>query len=89
VKDIILELQKEATDSKVPASTLLRKALILANKLDCKEDLKWIESELNGYESIDEIPTYRRLKGIVEAKNPYKGWIPVDFMGHHCCPKRS
>src|SRR5471030_2972553 len=63
------------TDSDI--TSLLRKAYLVARKLNLKEFEKWIHDELNGYENQSEIPDYRRVFGEVKAFNPYRGWIPV------------
>lgn len=78
---LIEQLQSHALDNTVPATDLLRKAKVVAVKLDLGEFLVWIEKELNGYETEtqDELPRYRMLKGETKAWNPYQGWIPVMF----------
>jgi hypothetical protein len=75
---LVLELQKDALDSSVPIAPLLRKALVVAKKLEIDDFRLWIEKELNGYTpGGDEIPQYREVEGIIKAWNPYNGWIPV------------
>ena len=67
-------------DSTIPVVQLLRKALIIASKLNLKDFEKWIYNELNGYNEGEEIPDYRLLSGEVKAFNPYNGmWLPVIF----------
>lgn len=72
----IKELQKEVNDSNMPLSSLLRKAKIIASKLEQKEFLEWLDKELNGYSKDESVPEYRILKGIPQGYNPYRGWIP-------------
>lgn len=75
---LTLELQRDAMDSSVALTDLLRKALVVARKLKIAEFQRWIECELNGYHDTPvEIPTYREVRGDIEAWNPYNGWIPV------------
>jgi hypothetical protein len=75
---VVLELQRDALDQKVPVVALLRKALVVARKLSLVEFQSWIESELNGYRGASEsIPDYREVNGTVKAWNPYQGWVPV------------
>ncbi len=75
---MILELQKDIINSNLSISTILRKALLIANKLELEDFKKWIEAELNGYAETDvEVPAYRRVYGKIQAHNPYRGWIPV------------
>lgn len=79
MSSLVLELQREAVDSKVLVSDLLRKALIVARKLKIKEFEKWILLELNGYKD-DDIPSYRLLRGEIKSFNSYNGiWCPVIF----------
>jgi hypothetical protein len=79
MSSIVLELQKEAMDEQRRVSDCLRKALIVATKLNLGEFRDWIEKELKGYKKDDPIPEYRKVKGVVEFHNPYHGWCPVLF----------
>ena len=81
MSSILQELQLQAADSKVPISELLRKAKIVAVKLDLTEFSIWIEKELNGYDtSAKEIfPKYREVRGEPKGWNPYHGWQPIIF----------
>ena len=77
---IVAELQREALDEKTPIAALLRRALVVAHKLDHAEMAKWIEDELNGYpDERTSIPTYRHLRGEAKVWNPYRGYQPLDF----------
>lgn len=73
---LVEQLQAEALDPLVPVSELLRKAKVVAVKLELNEFLEWIESELGGYKS-NELPEYRQLKGEAKALNPLRGWQPL------------
>jgi len=77
VSSIIFEIQKESMDSNTKLSNILRKALLIATKLELDNFKEWINSELNGYKKRQKIPFYRKVKGTVKAFNPYNGWIPV------------
>ena len=57
------ELQAEALNSSVPVDDLLRKAKIVAEKLDIRDFADWIERELTGYGEQDEYPVYRKVQG--------------------------
>ena len=70
---LVSELQQEALNEKVPVVGLLRKALLVANKLDLKDFAEWIERELNGYGDAKDIPPYRLVSGITHVWNPYRG----------------
>jgi len=77
---IVLELQRDALDSKVSVPDLLRKALVVSRKLGLDEFGIWINYELNGYPADNmKIPAYRHLRGEVKAWNPFHGWQPVFF----------
>ncbi|MGF0031649.1 hypothetical protein ACQRBN_01615 [Bariatricus sp. SGI.154] len=74
---IVIELQKAAIDSNSDILSLLRKAYLIARKLEISDFQEWISSELNGYEDYDKIPDYRMITGSLKGWNPYHGWIPV------------
>lgn len=74
---IVLELQKELLSKDCDILNALRKAHIIASKLKLAEFDAWIQKELNGYNSEDETPEYRRVRGALKAFNPHNGWIPV------------
>lgn len=76
---IVLDLQSEALNGKVPVSDLLRKALVVARKLGQKDFQSWIENEIGGYKKGVEIPYYRIIKGQLKGHNPMRGWMPVIF----------
>lgn len=68
---LLREIQDAAVDSKVELATLLRKCKVLAARLGNAEFKKWVESELSGYESKDELPDYRILP--VNSKGHFSG----------------
>lgn len=72
---IVIELQREALDENISIESLMRKAYLVAKKLNLKEFEEWIAQEQNGYE--DHIPEYRNIMGEIKAWNPYHGWIPM------------
>lgn len=74
---IVIELQREAYNSKTSVSDLLRKAYIIAKKLKVSEFETWIDQELKGYKAGASVPDYRKISGEVKAWNPYNGWIPL------------
>ena len=77
---IVLELQREALDRKCSVSDLLRRAMVVAQKLKLTEFEKWIGNELEGYNgAASEVPAYRRVLGQVKVNNPYRGWMPMTF----------
>jgi hypothetical protein len=79
---LVEQLQAEALDSTVPVEDLLRKAKVVAAKLDLKAFGEWIKRELNGYyENGDDIPKYRVVQGRLHALNSMRGWVPVGSIG--------
>lgn len=72
---IVIELQREALDEKIFIESLMRKAYLVARKLNLKEFEEWISQEQNGYKQ--EVPEYRNIAGEIKAWNPYHGWIPM------------
>jgi hypothetical protein len=56
---LLREIQSAAIDSSVPVATLLRKCKVLAARLGNEEFKAWIDNELNGYKSVEELPEYR------------------------------
>jgi hypothetical protein len=76
---IVLELQRDVLDSSVSVSDLLRKALLIATKLDIPEFKSWIENELSGYRSESVVPPYRESAGTLMGQDRWGRWLPVLF----------
>jgi hypothetical protein len=78
---IVRKLQTDAINQDISVSTLLRTAKVVATKLDLQDALIWIDRELDGYLGlpVEELPAYRRLKGVLKGHNPYHGWKPILF----------
>lgn len=74
MNSLVFELQTDALDDSVSVLNLLRKALVVAKKLDIQEFENWIELELNGYTEKESIPKYRFVQGILKGLNPFHGW---------------
>jgi len=79
MSSVVIELQREALDRNVRVSDLLRKVLVVAKKLNLQKFQAWVEKELNGYGTTEDIPDYRMISGQIRAWNPYRGWIPLIF----------
>ena len=79
MSSIVLDLQNEITKPDCDTVNVLRKAHLIASKLQLSEFDSWIQNELKGYsyKATDEIPNYRSVKGVLKAFNPYQGWIPA------------
>jgi hypothetical protein len=58
---LLREIQEAAIDAKLPLATLLRKCKVLGARLGNGEFKEWVENELNGYTSTDDLPEYRVL----------------------------
>ncbi len=77
---LVLELQKEAMDDKVQVSALLRKAKVVAAKLQRTDIDEWLQKETQGYMENDSTPAYRKLPAEIQALDPAtQVWMPVDF----------
>ncbi|MBN1806049.1 MAG: hypothetical protein JW837_12435 [Sedimentisphaerales bacterium] len=75
---LVSELQKDALDANVKVSDLLRKAYVVATKLNIPDFKDWIQKELNGYDpDKDEIPNYRFITGEIRYHNPIHGLQPI------------
>jgi len=77
MSSLVLELQQETLNSQSRITDILRKALVVSNKLGIDDLTSWAKNELAGYEKGADIPSYRKVKGRLMAHNPYHGWIPV------------
>lgn len=76
MSSLIQELQQEAYNPSVSVLDLLRKALIVATKLNITEFQEWIELELKGYQG-QPIPDYRKVAVTIRGLNPDHGWQPI------------
>jgi hypothetical protein len=68
---LLREIQSAAVDSSVPIAALLRKCKILAARLGNDQLKSWIDNELNGYGSKDDLPAYRIVR--VNSKGHFSG----------------
>ena len=74
---IVLELQNEIVSSNCDVVNVLRRAHLIASKLKLTDFDKWIQYELNGYPDPESCTEYRKVRCILKAFNPYRGWIPT------------
>lgn len=77
MSSIVLDLQTEITSQNCDIVNILRRAHVIAVKLGLREFDQWISFELNGYPNQDACPDYRKIRGVLKAFNPYRGWIPT------------
>lgn len=75
----VISLQALASDPTSDIVAVLMKAKMIAFKLDLTDITEWIELELSGYPTRASAPEYRTGQGRLKARNPFNGWIPVDF----------
>jgi AbiTii len=75
---LVEQLQIDSVDRNVRTSDLLRKALLVASKLDIPGVPEWLNKELSGYNLSDEVPAYRKIHGRVMGRT-FHGWRPVQF----------
>ncbi len=68
---LLRDIQSAAIDTSVPLTTLLRKCKVLSARLGNAEFKQWIDNELNGYQSADDLPNYRILR--VNSKGHFSG----------------
>jgi hypothetical protein len=75
------QLQADAVDPGGRVSDLVRKAKLVASKLDLPELEKWADAELGGYADRESVPRYRHVQGTPIWLNPHRGWLPINFVG--------
>lgn len=68
---LLREIQADAIDANVDISIVLRKCKVLAARLGNKDFKLWVERELNGYTSKEDLPEYRILE--VESHGNFLG----------------
>lgn len=76
---LVDQLQADALNPDVRVSTLLRKVKVAAVKLGLQDALSWVDLELSGYHSADDLPLYRKANLSTKAFNPYQGWQAIRF----------
>jgi hypothetical protein len=59
---LLHDMQAAAINPETSVTDLLRMCMILASRLENKELLKWVNQELNGYEPLTDLPSYRIVK---------------------------
>ncbi len=68
---LLREIQDAAIDSNTKLAMLLRKCKVLAARLGSEEFKAWVDHELSGYKSVDDLPEYRILS--VNSKGHFFG----------------
>lgn len=77
MEGIVISLQKELISTDCDVIVALRKAKVIASKLNISDFGLWVEKELNGY-SDNNVPAYRKVRGILKAKC-YHGYVTVSI----------
>jgi hypothetical protein len=81
---LVIELQRDALNPNISVTNLLRKALVVAKKLNLGDFDHWVNLELNGYyEQDSKVPKYRHVIGQLKGLNPFSGWMPTSFGGNN------
>src|SRR5437762_695653 len=70
---LVHDLQQAALDEKSSVSSLLRKALLVASKLNVTDFEAWVRNELEGYGDTP-VPAYRVAVGSPKVFDPYRGY---------------
>lgn len=60
------EIERDLMDNK-PIADVLRKVVILGGRLSSVELRDWASTELNGYETSEELPLYRKIYAPLQA----------------------
>jgi opacity protein-like surface antigen len=77
---LVIELQTLAVSHDTSVVQLVRAAKLVAAKLGLAQATDWIDRELNGYDNLSKLPSYRILHGECRAFNPYNGiWMQLKF----------
>lgn len=87
---IIESLQSDILEPNTELSSILRKAKVLASELNNIEIKTWVDHELNGYQSKEELPEYRKFsafnRGNFISYNYKIENIPISVM---CIPDET
>lgn len=74
----VCDLQLAIAEGEQPLTQLLRKAKLMAAKLNLEDVEQWIDYELKGYPPEVTLPGYRHITSIhLENHNPVRGWVFV------------
>ncbi|WP_148043426.1 hypothetical protein [Flexivirga caeni] len=64
-QSLVVEVERDLLDGK-PLADLLRKCIILGTRSGSAELRDWASKELRGYDSDDELPTYRTVSAAIQ-----------------------
>lgn len=79
---LLREIQLAATDSNIDIPTVLRKAKILAARLQSSEFEDWVNRELNGCSDASDLPPYRIIGAPAQAhlRDAFRDWNGAPVM---------
>ena len=88
---LLRDIQNSAIDSGSSLSNLLRKCKVLAARLQNEELKKWVDSELDGYPTKDDLPTYRIVDCIAKGHlgGPFGAEMRNITIPSYCLPEKS
>lgn len=82
--DLIESLQNDILEQNTELSSILRKAKVLASKLNNIEIKTWVDLELNGYQNEEELPEYRKFSafnmGTFNCYDSIRNNIPISVI---------
>ena len=58
---------KELANSAIDLNTSLKRAKVIFQKIGSTELNQWIKNEIEGYKNLEDIPSYRRVKGCLKG----------------------
>lgn len=73
----VLNLQNDVIQSDCDVVNVLRKAHVIATKLDLDNFDSWVRNELYGYTSVENIPRYRHVRGQLKAVGLFNKFVDV------------
>ena len=88
---LLRDIQNYAIDSSSSLSNLLRKCKVLAARLQNDELRKWVDSELDGYQTKDDLPKYRTIDCIAKGHlgGPFGAEMRNITIPSYCLPEKS
>jgi len=87
---LLRDIQNSAIDSSSSLSNLLRKCKVLAARLQNEELKKWVDSELDGYQTRDEVPKYRIIECVAKGNlgGPFGAEMKNITIPSFCLPEK-
>ena len=83
IKELVESIIADITNHDVSISDLLRKAHVLAFKLNNPTLKNWLNCEVNGYDSDAEIPRYRKLSAVLFGQIEQNRGFAGSMIYHH------